>query len=511
MMNRKIKLYTMGLFLLLIGSQYWVTLNEQKAPPSPEWSRSFPTDDQASDYVKLQSVPTENGHAISLLNFRQLDLYDCTLNMDCKKTWSNTELNAKKNTWSDGKTSYYLVEDSLIRSTVSGEKEKIADEVEDFTKSQDTLVYWTTDEKVFIEQGNTVPVSYVIEKPIYTANVVGESIFILTRDVLTNRFTVYQVDDDMHEFFQFTTNSSEIIQSLTIYSKPDQQFGMLLDIEINSGGSRQKSIRTTTFNLADQETPTFSELNFVDQKTGVGLSDVRFPNLYVGNNDTYISFTASHYDSTGKKVNQAYVGAADDELIEASASTKVGDLYTNPILLNDDTLAYFQSNGTVQKLMYSSTTEEKREQSLNGLEGDNKEALYTMLTLLFNGFVMMLLSFTWLVPALSIGYGSLALLHKYRSSNAYFIALLVNTVALVVSQLVLFSTVFNTEKIVMKAPYITEVWQLNAILIFAGILCLVPIFLSRSKVTEDNGNALILYSTTVNFMILFFLIGPYFL
>lgn len=511
MMNRKIKLYTMGLFLLLIGSQYWVTLNEQKAPPSPEWSRSFPTDDQASDYVKLQSVPTENGHAISLLNFRQLDLYDCSLNMDCEKTWSNTDLNATKNTWSDGKTSYYLIEDSLIRSTASGEKEMISDQVENFIKSGDTLVYWTADQKVFIQQGNTVPVSYIIEKPIFTANIVGESIFILTRDVLTNRFTTYHVDDDMNELFQFTTNSSEIIQSMTIYSKPDHHFGMLLDIEINSGGSRQKSIRINTFKLSEQGTPSFSELLFVDQKTGVELTDVRFPNLYNANTDTYISFTASHYDSTGKKVNQVYVGVADDKRIEASAATKVGDLYTNPILLNDDTLAYFQSNGTVQKLMYSSKSEEKREESLNGLEGDYKEGFYTMLTLLFNGFVMMLLSFTWLVPALSVGYGTLALLHKFRSANAYFIAFLVNTVALVVSQLVLFSTVFNTEKIVMKAPYITEVWQLNSILIFAGILCLVPIFLSRTQVTEDNGNALILYSTAVNFMILFFLIGPYFL
>ena len=119
-MNRKLKLYTIGLLLLLIGSQYWVNLNEQKAPPSPEWSRSFPTDEQASDYIKLQSVPTENGYAVSLLNFRQLDLYECSLTMDCEKTWSNSDLNAKKNTWSDGKTSYSLVEDSLIRSTVSG-------------------------------------------------------------------------------------------------------------------------------------------------------------------------------------------------------------------------------------------------------------------------------------------------------------------------------------------------------------------------------------------------------
>ena len=54
-------------------------------------------------------------------------------------------------------------------------------------------------------------------------------------------------------------------------------YGMLLDIEINSGGSRQKSIRTSTFKLTEQETPSFSELAFFDQNTGIKLTDVRFP------------------------------------------------------------------------------------------------------------------------------------------------------------------------------------------------------------------------------------------
>lgn len=510
-MTRKLKLYTLGLLLLLIGSQYWVNLNEQKAPPSPEWSRSFPTDEQASDYIKLQSVPTENGYAVSLLNFRQLDLYECSLTMDCEKAWSNSDLNAKKNTWSDGKTSYTIVEDSLIYSTEYGNNEMIADQIEDFTKSDDTLVYWTTDQKVFVQQGDGAVMPFTTEKPVFTVKVLDDHIFIVTRDVLTNRFTLYEAGSELEELFQFTTNSSEIIQSMTLFSKPNNLFGMLLDIEINSGGSRQKSIRTATFELTEQETPSFSQLAFFDKNTGIKLTDVRFPSIFLTEADTYISFTASHYDSTGKKVNQAYVGLADNERIEAAAATKIGDLYTNPILLNVDTLAYFQSNGTVQKLMYSSTTEEKRAQSLDGLEGDNKEALYAMLTILFNGFVMMLLSFAWLVPALSIGYGALALLHKLRRSNAYFIALLVNTVALVVSQLVLFATVFNPEKIVQKAPYLTELWQVSAVIIVAGIVCLLPVFLSRTKVSEDNGNTLILYTTAVNFMILFFLIGPYFL
>ena len=49
-------------------------------------------------------------------------------------------------------------------------------------------------------------------------------------------------------------------------------------------------------------------------------------------------------------MNQAYVGSADDERIEAAAATKIGDFYTNPIFSTNDTLAYFTSD--LKRLKY---------------------------------------------------------------------------------------------------------------------------------------------------------------
>lgn len=513
-MTKKLKLFTLAFFIVLIGFQYWVTLNEQKTPPSPEWSRSIQTDGLLDDYVDFQSLPTENGYSISLKTFDQLHNLDCTKTFECVRFWSFGDLNTRKSIWSDGDATYFIDGDSLIRSSTSpssGNNLIIAKNVENFAKSDDTLVYWQTNQKLIVEQDGKEAFTLTVEQPVYATHIVNDHIYVISYDVSTYLYTVFEVTNDLQQLFQFTTNPSEIIHSFNLFSLQDERVGMLIESEIISGGNRKKSVRTAFFNTASPETPSFSTLAFIDKETGNKLSDIRFPSVFTGISGTYMTFSASMFDSTGTKVNQVFVGDYDDAMIEASAVTKTGNYFIRPHMINDNTVAYFKTNGKQQELMFSSSSSEYRVLSAKGLNGDAKEALYTFITLLFNGLLLVLLSFTWIILSFLVSYGSLALMRKWYQKNVFIKTYFIQVGALLLLQLWLFSKIFNSESMVSRAPYLTEVWHVWVVVFVSAIGCILPVVLSRTKITEDNSLLMILYATALNLMILFFLLGPYFI
>lgn len=509
-MNKKLKLISIGLIALLVGFQYWIVLEDQKTTPSKEWSRTFPSNASVGNYAKLQMVPTETGYATSLLDFKKMDFLDCSKDMQCTHKWSKSDLDPYKNTWSDGDTTYFIKENSLIRSTTNGDNETISKNVENFDKSDKTLIYWSTDQQITIQQNDNQPVLYSTEFPIYTAMIVNEHVFVVTKNAKESDFTVFDATNEMKELFQFHLNSNETLLSMQISTDGDTQFSIMLDFEIIAGGSRNKVISIASFDLSGNQKLEFNKLEFVDKDSGVELFDIRTPSMFEGESGPKITFSAYMYDH-GEKVNKIFAGNYNSSLTEASAVTKKGDIYVKPVFVNDETIAYFKLNSTEKQLMYSSSNDEQKAISNSYLKGDGKEAFYTLISLLFIGIVLMLLAFTWLIPSLGIGYVTQAILKKRHKPYAYSVALWVNTIAHVFTQLILFSTIFHPERIVFNAPYLTEIWHVYLVIVIAGIGCLLPIFLSRIKATYDNSNQLILYTSIMNLIIIFLILGPYFI
>jgi hypothetical protein len=509
-MNTKLNILTAVIISLLLGFQYFVSLNSQQSLPSEEWSRSFESTTDAGNYALMKSVPTESGYATSLLDFDKMDLLTCSEDLQCNQVWSNSELNPYKNTWSDGETSYFIKEDSLILSTSSGEK-TIAENVENFSKSDETLMYWHKDQQVVIQRKDHEPIVYTTEYPIYTGSIANEQIFIVTKTANNNEFKVINGKNEFKELFNFPVKSNENIISMSFTYEEDTGGRILLDTEIKSGDTRTKILRNLPFDLSENQTPSFTKLEFFDKETRAELFDIRSPFLFQGENGSSITFSAHMYDKFGDKVNKIFSGNYIDSPIEVSAVTKKGDFFIKPTFLNDQTIAYFRLNGNEKKLMYSSSTDEKITESGTILEGDFKEAFYALISLLFVGMILLLLSFTWLVPGLGIGFGTLAFLQKLHKPYAFVASLYVTVIALVITQLILFATVLHPEKIVLKAPYLTENWQVFLVIILAGIGCILPLLLSRTKVTDDNCNVLILKITGLNLSISFLVLGPYFI
>ena len=509
-MNKKLKIISILLILLLIGFQYSIVLDGQKSLPSQKWSRTFTTNVSPGNYATIKSISTKNGYAISLLDFDKMDFLTCTDDLQCNQIWSNSELNPYKNTWSDGENTYFIKEDSLIHSTSSGEV-TIAENVENFAKSDKTLMYWLKDQQVVIQQDAQDPRSYTVKNPVNTGMIVDEQIFIVTQNTRENEYMVLDGNNELKELFKFPLNSRENLSSITFSSDGNSQYRLLLDTGINSAGEMTKILRSASIDLTGNQTSELTELVLFDKDSGAELFNIRSPFLYKGQTGTTITFSAYMYNEFGQKVNKIFVGNYTQSPIQASAITKKGDLFINPSMINDQTIAYFRLNGSERELMYSSSTDEKIAESKTVLPGDFKEAFYSLITLLFVGLMLLLLSFTWLVPGLGIGFGTLALLQKFRKPYAFPVSLYANTLGLVITQLVLFTTVLHPEKIVLKAPYLTEVWHVFFVVILSGIGCILPVILSRTKVTDDNCNILILYTSGLNLFILFLLLGPYFI
>jgi len=499
------------LIVLLIGFQYWIVLEGHTEPPSEEWSRSFPLQGTEGDYKQVKSIPTETGYAISLLNFKKLDFLECSKDLECEKKWTNSKLNPYKNTWSDGDTTFFIQDGSLIQSTSNQEETIIATNVEDFTKSGETLVYWLTNQQVVVQSGDQTPRTFTPEFPVYTTIISNEQVFILTHNMQDNRYSVLDGTNNFSELFQFPLSSSENLSSMQVASVDDDNFSILIDTEILSGGKRTKVIRSATFNLTPNQQPSLTKLEFVDQETGTVLFDIRSPILIEGEDGSKISFSAYLYDVEGDKTNKIYVGDMDSALIEASAITKKGDIFVQPLSIDAQTIAYFKLEGNEKSLMYSSSTMEKRLQSADVLEGDYKQTFFTLFTILFNGVVLALLSFTWLLPSLAIVYITLMAFQKFRKPFAYPVTLYLNMILLMVSQFVIFSTLLHPERIVANAPYLFEIWHVYLVIGIAGIGSLLPLFLTLTKVTDENFNKLLLYTTLMNLIIIFFLLGPYFI
>lgn len=508
-MNKKLKIISISLIVLLLVFQYSVVLNQQKTLPSQEWSRPLPTTSGSGNYAKFQAVQNEGGFAVSMLDFKKMDLFDCSANLSCTPKWSTTDLDPYKSTWSDGNTSYFIQGDSLIRSTAKGNTE-ISSNVENFRKFNDTLVYWDTSHQVYVQQGTKQPETFKSEFPIYTSLIVDEQVFVITKTNQTNYYAVLDGSNEYKELFQVYIKPTESLLSIQI-SGQNGQFKLLTMSIKSSAGARTRIIRHTPFDLSENQNPILEELTFVDKESGATLFNISSATLFEGENDSRITFSAYIYDEAGKKSNKIFAANYDSSVIEASAITKKGSYYTLPIFLNEETIAYFKLNGKEKTLMYSSSNEEKKILSQKIQLNDFKQALFTFVTLLFNGIVLLLLAFTWIVPSLGIGYLFLGILQKTRKTFAYPVAFYLTTVVLIGTQLVLFNKIFNPERIVVSAPFLTEVSHVYLILIVSAIASVLPILLSKTRVVEENFNIMMLYTVAMNLFILFFLLGPYFI
>lgn len=504
-MKISFKLITILLIITCLSFQYSIALKEQKLPPSSNWSRSFETDNQSDKYFKLQSVPTEKGYSISRTTFKQWDYVECTSDLDCQELWSVDDFNYKKDTWSDGHTSYFIKDDTLFSSTKHGVNNPISSSVVNFTKTKDILVYWKTDNTLVVQKGSGEPREYVTDEPVWKSIVVDDQVFIVSKSVKTNKVNISRVNETITPYTEFLARSYETIHSMGIFSLNKDQYVLHLEIGMKEGGSRKKSLRTAVLSKTNPADYKLSDIIFYDKKSGEKLRNMNYPSFFIGNNKILLTFSATK--STG---NHIFVGEYNPKLIEASAVSKSDNYYSHPLMINEGTIVYYKENRSGKVMMYSSTLEEKKEISANGLKGDAIEAFNLLFAHLFKGILLAMLSVLWIVPASFFSYLVLHLLRKYDIPFMYLWMYVSYMIALFIIQFLFFSQLLHPDTMVSKMIYLSETWHIYMILLISTIVSVLPVFLSLTKLDDDNTNRAIVHATVLNLVILFIVIGPYF-
>lgn len=504
-----------GLSILIIvcitGFLYWETLQEQTHPPSEQWSRSFQLETIEGNFSKLQSVREENGYTISMLDFKKLEVLSCDKELECKRNRTIDSLNTYKNSWSDGTNSYFIRENSLIHTnTTSGEK-VIASDVANFSKTVNSLVYWTENKDIVILKSPFTKEEqrFKADESMYFVKILEDQIFVVTENKQDKLYTLYSLSNELSELFTFTISGHENLLSMQIIHLKDENYGVVLDKKVLAGGSSTKSIELAQFDSSNHQSPVFDKLSFVENETNSALSDIQFPMIYQGEQAPIITFSASLNDPSFGKVNKIFVGDLVDSTVQANAVTKVGNRYERSILLDQETVAYLKMKGSNRILEYSSSEEIKKKETKKIMQGDYKAAFYTLLSNLFHGFILAMFSFVWIFLTFIITYGSLFFLNKYRPERSYKTAFIIHLIALFSMQSISLFKFTNIQSILHNIPFITEGWHFLLLLLLAMILSTIPLFLVRYKVSEETFNLFVLYTTFMNLAILFLLIGPY--
>ncbi|TQR19946.1 hypothetical protein [Psychrobacillus vulpis] len=510
-MKNKLIFISFFIVLSIIGYLYWSTLQEQIELPSKQWSRSIPGDSIEGNFSKLQSLPEENGYTISLLDFKKLVVLSCDNDMKCEENRTIESLNTYKDSWSNQTDSYFIRDGTLIHSNVSSGEIEIANNVVNFSKTGDTLVYWTEDHNIVVLNSplSSEKQQFKFDEPVSYATSLENQIFIVTENKEEELYTLYNLADGVSQLFQFNISSQDILSSIHIFQQTEDSYTLVLDKKIIAGGSSTKIIESATFDLSLNQSPTFTKLSFIESQTGLKLKNIQFPSFYQGQHGPLITFSSTFYDQFGEKVSKIFVANFTGNTIQANAVTKPGSRYERSVLLNEQTVAYFKMKGANRYLQYSSSDEVIKQDTNRIMEGDYKAASYALLTKFFNGFLLILFSFAWIIPTLLVSYGSMFLLDKMKFARTYQTAFIVHLIALLSLQMYFLYRFTSIENIVNSIPFITENWHFALLLIISSILSAVPLFILRYKISEDNFNTCVLYTTFMNLGILFLLIGPY--
>lgn len=509
---KKLIAFSTLILLVIVAFQYYITLKEQTSLPSEDWSRPYTIDVSPSNYNEIQSVASENGLAISIVDLKKnLTVLNCDHEMTCGEERKFEQIDTYKNTWSDQTNTYYIKDDRLIHWN-DGEERVIVESVDDFIIAADLLIYWNDENEVSVADRDTLSINaqFTTDQPIYSMEMVGEQLFVVLKHTEASKYSVHLYDRGLTKLLEFPIRQAESLLDVKIVV--DERYHLLVQKQVTEGGGRTISYYTAPFDHLKSDQPiSLKKVNFSDADTGAKLMDVINAELYYDKGGPRVTFSGAMYDPKGEKVHKIYTADYDKEEIIATAVTKKGQLFSRPLQVNDDTILFLKLDANDRFLNYASSKEQKLVESSGIMEGDYQATAYQLITLMMNGIMLLLLSIIWLMPGLAIVYATQNIWRRFNHQVPYKSLVAVYVFALLTFQIIGFFKLINEAAIIYNVPFISEPWQLVGLLILSMALTLLPLLVAKMKITEDDFNTIILYITLMDLTTLFLLIGPYIL
>lgn len=486
------------ILLALIAIVYSFTLKEETRLPSDNWSRTFSVETPANNYSNFQFLNEESGYVITLRNFKEQAILSCDLDLTCKEARRLPLSSSSTNVWSNEADSYFIKNYTLMH-----DKTEIAQDVENFVKSGDVLVYWTKDQQLTVVD-NGQEKAFDVAEPIYDVKIIGVNILAITKESQGDRFAVYHLANEPIPLFKLTSTAS-LVSSIQLIEQSPADFLLLMDTTMVSGGAKTKVIQQAAFDLSPNQTIKLAKIPFRNEEDGRILDDVTHATLFQQDGQTLIAFTATR---AGNK-NQVFMGKLAGGKVLATSLTKPGTRYERPIIINKENVAFLEMNGSQRELVYASSESSKIEVSKQIAKEDYKQAAYTQFSKSFNGLMLILFGFAWIILAFAISYISTVVLNRFRFERTYTLGFIIHVVSLLVLQIFFLYRFTKVETTIANIPFITESWHFVVLLVAGSLLSTIPLLLARYKPEEDDYTYMVLYATFMNLAVLFFLVGPY--
>lgn len=498
--------------LFLLSFQYYVVFKEQTALPSEDWSRAYSIDLEPSNYTGIQSVPSDSGYTVSLIDLKNdLTVVSCGPDMACKLNRKLEKINTYKNTWSDNHNTYYIKFDKL-NHWENGKESIVAEEVEDFIVNGEKLIYWNDDHEVTVINRDTLEVidQFTMDLPLYSMEQVGSRIFIVLADPNRTNYPVYLYDGKLTKLFTIPVLYTESLLDVNIVAKGNDNHYLFFRKKVTEGGGTLNLYLTAPFNLQNSDQQISPKLvNFQDKESGDKLQDIINVAFYQLDESTRLTFSAATYDLSGNKIYKLYTGDYEEESLLVTPLTKKSERYSRPEQIADDTILFFRLKGNERYLNYASSDPAVVADSSKVREGDYKESMYQLITVLSKGLLLVLLSFIWLIPGLAIVYGIQNIWKRNDRSISLKWLVAIYSVSLLCFQAFAFMKIMNGQFMIANTPYISTAGQFVGLLLLSMVLTVLPIVVTRMKIIDDHFNSIIFYISLLNLTALFVLIGPY--
>jgi len=511
-MMKRLVIAGIVIVLLLLSFQYYVVFKDQIALPSKDWSRAYSIELDPSNYSGIQSVPSDNGYTVSLVDLKNnLTVLSCEQDMACKLDKKLEKITTYKNTWSDDHNTYYIKFDKL-NHWENGEESIIAEQVDDFIVDGERLIYWNDNHEVTVINRDTLEVidQFAMDMPIYSMEQVGSQLFIVLADPNRTNYPVYSYDGKLRKLFTISVLYTESLLDVDIVAKEKEDYYLFIRKKVSEGGGTLNLYLTAPFNLQKSDQQISPKLvNFKDRESGDKLQDIINVGFYNSADSTRLTFSAATYDLSGNKVYKLYTGDFDEVSVLATPFTKKSERYSRPGQIADNTILFFRLEGKDRYLTYASSDPAIVIESSKIREGDYKESMYQLITVLSKGLLLVLLAFIWLIPGLAIVYGIQNIRNRNNRPVSLKLLIVIYSVSLLCFEAFAFMKIMNVQFMIANTPYISTAWQFAGLLLLSMVLTVLPIVVTRMKITDDHFSSIILYISVLNVLALFVLIGPY--
>jgi hypothetical protein len=512
-MNKKAILYPLLGLLIIIGIYYSQNLIWEQKLPSPNWSRSYPINVHSTQKINPYVVNIDNKANIYFKTDTNITHLSCST-IKCKTVKSfPVKTTLYSSIWGYKGAIAYL-DKGILWIEKNGKKSKLDDDVLNFQGNQGTIIYWKEKEvKLYDSKSDSVQSVYTSKDEVTTASTDQNDpyslIIVTSLGQISNPF-LYVHKNESNDWTSTTIKTysklgNEFIKELR-WTVTNGTINLLYSVQRLSQGLITNNAYWDKISLQNPALNNKGEkLDFIDMVSGETLSNPRYLQLKMEQNNPLILFSAEGNRIPGERGANVYKSSLSKDQWVATRLSTTKDPALQSYSINSS-LYWLTFNGEEYRLA-ASTSEPSIVKDSKSLTATDWKNAFTHTTNHLVGSIMLLFSFIacLVLPIVFYFICNLIFTNEIDRGGAKWIEPII-MVLFVATQLIIFNVILSTT--FPDAP---------SYLVFSGSLFIYPIAYALLaylllRLTRDEDFEILpsfFYFAVVQSIFIAFTFGPY--